>query len=264
MDLENMFDVNGGGLPAEDIKAGEGSTASEGASTTPDTGAGDNEKKVQDEDANRLAAAARRKAESEFKAYRDGVDAFYRQNGYEGFDDYRQKYEQEQRRRAMEEAPENLGFSGSDIDPMVRAIVSEMPEFKAAKELAEENLKTQQSIEFEKQLKLISELDPNIKTADDLAGMENADKFNDLVFNNGLSLVDAFRFVNMDRLLQQNEARARQDALNKVNSKSHLSPVSGALTETEDVPEDVKAQYRAYFPGISDEKMREHYKKNHV
>ena len=267
MDLENLFtDVidspstppegsEGGGQPNTDADVGGNGTSGEGS---PDTTGG-----ITDAERNRIAAAARREAERELSTFRSEVDDFYRKNGYKDFFDYKNQYENEQKMRVMGEKHENLGFSGNDISPMVQAIVADMPEFKAAREIAEENLKTQQNFEFEKALKQITELDPTIKTAEDLASMENVDEFNRLVFENGLSLTQAFRLVNMDRLLSRSESKARQDTLNKVNSKSHLTPVSGAPSEEVVAPDDVKAEYRVYFPNMTDEEINEHYRKNH-
>ena len=266
MELENLFNditddslTPGGSIvqpnqPGADDNSGNGPLG-EG---NPDTSNG-----ITDAEKNRIAAAARREAERELSHFRSEVDEFYQKNGYKGFADYKTQYENEQSRRVMNEKHENLGFSGSDISPMVKAIVTDMPEFKAAKEIAEENLRAQQNLEFEKALKQISELDPTIKTAEDLASMETAETFNKLVFENGLSLYEAFRLANMDRLLSQSENKTRQDTLNRVNSKSHLAPVSGVPAEEFKVPEDIKAEYRTYFPNITDAEIEEHYKKNH-
>lgn len=266
MELENLFNDNDNGslTPAEvNADNNQPPAASDGGTGTSGEGNPDANKGISDAERNRIAAAARREAERDYSAYRSEVDEFYRKNGYKDFSDYKSQYENEQKRRVMEEKQNDLGFAGSDISPMVQAIVSDMPEFKAAREIAEENLKTQQTLEFEKALSKITELDPSIKTAEDLASHENAEMFNKLVFENGLPLYDAFRLANMDRLLSQSESKTRQETLNKVNSKSHMSPVSGAPSDEFPVPDDVKAEYRTYFPNMTDEEISEHYRKNH-
>ena len=228
-----------------------------------DAGEKEAEPAEQSAEENKKQAAARRKRERDAeiaKARAEAADEAYRSMGMENpytgkpitnkaeFDAWKQQEAAEKRGHIAESA----GMTGEEFDDFI----NNLPQVKAA-------VKQNQRMMIEEQVGLINKLDPSIKTFEDLYNREDYKDIYDTVQKTGVSIVEAFKLVNFDRLTQSAAAASRQAAINSANSKDHLSTTSqrgaGALT----VPADVKEIYRALNPGITDAEIQQHYNKYH-
>ena len=72
-------------------------------------------------------------------------------------------------------------------------------------------------------------------------------------------MLSAVLAVDVEKLQANAAAKVKQATINAVQSKSHLKTTSqrgaGAVT----VPDDIKAEYKAMMPGISDDEIQKHY-----
>lgn len=77
-----------------------------------------------------------------------------------------------------------------------------------------------------------------------------------------LTIADAYLIMNKDKIRAQQNAAAKQGAMNMMNSKSHLKQTKGSTAKGE-VPADVVEGYRMYFPKATMAEIAEMYRKNH-
>lgn len=114
---------------------------------------------------------------------------------------------------------------------------------------------------IQSQLRQITELDPEVKTLEDLTHTEQYGQLYALV-RRGYTLLDAYKLANFDRLTRRAELAAAQRYRNALDGVRHLTATRtrGAGTP---VPADVAAQYRALNPGVSDGEIARHYNRYH-
>lgn len=98
---------------------------------------------------------------------------------------------------------------------------------------------------------LISKLDPNIRSVDDLLRDESYERILPYV-KRGYTLSDAYKIANYDKLTGAASASARQQVLNAQSGKSHLTQSESRGSGIESVPADVRQQYREFNPDMSD------------
>lgn len=114
---------------------------------------------------------------------------------------------------------------------------------------------------IQSQLRQISELDPEVKSLEDLTHTEQYGQLYALV-RRGYTLLDAYKLANFDRLTRRAELAAAQRYRNALDGVRHLT-----ATQTRGagrpVPADVAAQYRALNPGVSDGEIARHYQRYH-
>ncbi len=212
--------------------------------------------------------AAKEEAEKEAAARVDEVIAgLSLSNPYTGapirtraeYEAYRTEVEAEQKKSVLKKS----GMSDEEFE----AFVQSLPEVKAAKEArarAEDAAKAAKEREakakIEEQLREIGALDPSVKTLSDLTKTENYEKVYEYV-QKGYTITDAYKLANFERLTGSAAAASRQAFLNAQAGKSHLSSTvtrgTGAIT----VPEDVKAEYRAFNPEATDAEIQRHYQR---
>lgn len=102
---------------------------------------------------------------------------------------------------------------------------------------------------------------PEIKSMDDIAHMETAQRFNQLV-QLGNTLEDAFYLANCKEIEARKIAAAKAAALNGVAGKSHLNPLpAGGGSESVEVPAAMRESYREIMPDATDEEIRKAYAK---
>ena len=110
------------------------------------------------------------------------------------------------------------------------------------------------------QLREIRELDREVSTLEDLMDMPEYGQYYALV-KKGLSLVEAYKLIHHDRLVQRAaEAAARQTA-RSMGSRGHMAAMGGqhGAGELTTVPAEIAAEYRLAKPGISDREIRRRY-----
>ncbi len=276
MDINEQYKAFGLEPPAEGEKATEPAEPSEKTAEDTTNAEGEKEQEAaepaeQDAATNAKYAAARRKAEAERdKAIADAdkylndtiaslglVDAQGKAvTNRAELDAYRKAEAEAARKRAAEVA-------GLD-DGELQQIIDELPEVRQAKVIAEKAAQDATAAKINEQIAAIHELDASISTMDDLVRAPKYDEFAKLVREHGLSFVDAYKLANMDAIMSRGSAAAKQQAINAQNGKAHLTATkTGGSGVTNTVPAEVKAQYRLFNPGMTDEQIAAHYNKNH-
>lgn len=230
---------------------------------------------VQSAEDNARFAAARRRAEAQFnqriqQERQAAKDEMVRQM-YEGQLDpytnkpitseadlqaYRQAYQREQEqltRNQMQQA-------GIDPDILDRMIENN-PKVKRAEQLTAQFEAAEGERKMDEAIKEISHLDPSITDVAALANHPNAPVFNEYV-NRGYSLVDAFRLANFDQLTGKRAAAAKQQAMNNVNGKSHLTTTAGNAGGDDIVidPQEMQMMKHA-FPNLTHAQLVAKFKK---
>ena len=175
------------------------------------------------------------------------------------YDAYLERFQAEQR--------ENIQKKSGMSQVQFSQFLNSLPEIRQAREAqAKAEQATRQAREqaakanLEQQMKEISKMDPTIKGLGDLAKMANYQQFVDLV-KRGNTFTDAYKLANFDALTQRAAQASRQTAMQAAASKEHLTATTqrgqGAVT----VPDEVKAEYRAFNPDATDEEIARHYNK---
>lgn len=77
----------------------------------------------------------------------------------------------------------------------------------------------------------------------------------------GVTLADAYAATHRRELSKKQSAAAKQAAMNEMNSKGHLRQTKGS-TAKGDVPAEIAAEYKKYFPNATHEEIAEMYRKN--
>ena len=251
-DDEDEFDIDDGADEAESDEEAE-----QGGETAPDR--------------NAIFAEMRRKAEAEAKLKAQStaaaeVDKIFADMGLR--DPYTDKpittkaeYDAYKQRHESEVIGKELGKAGISPD-VINSIISSHPAIKEASEAAQayktaQEQAQQQSarVRLDEQIKEISALDPSIKTADDLMALPVYDKIRDYV-RRGLSIVEAYKLTNMDKLTDKKTAAAAQSAINKVASKEHLTSTTSRGKGDNPIPRKQLEMYRLLRPNMTDKEIK--------
>ena len=169
---------------------------------------------------------------------------------------YQQAYQREQEqltRNQMQQA-------GLDPDILDRMIENN-PKVKRAEQLTAQFEAAEGERKMNEAIKEISHLDPSITDVAALANHPNAPVFNEYV-NRGYSLVDAFRLANFDTLTGKKAAAAKQQAMNNVYGKSHLTTTAGNAGGDDVVidPQEMQMMKHA-FPNLTHAQLVAKFKK---
>lgn len=144
--------------------------------------------------------------------------------------------------------------------------VGQLPEVVRANEAiakaeaaAESARRSEASKRIDAEIEIISKLDPDIKSKEDLYKLDNYGEIFEKV-KKGHSISDAYKLVNFEKLTARSAAAEKQRALNAQASKGHLSPTSGAHGQhLAPVPAADKAIYQYLNPDMSDEDIARDY-----
>lgn len=169
------------------------------------------------------------------------------------YNEYKARINSEARERILKKA----GLS----EEKFKEFVNSQPEVSEARAAAQAAQRERAKAAIDEQVRQIHEIDPTINEFADLGKMENFKQFYDLARNHHLSLVDAYKLVNMDKLTQRRIDAERQAARNAAAGKAHLTknkPRGGGSTDIP-VPADVAEFYRELVPGISNADMQRDY-----
>ena len=242
--------------------------AVENKGTDPEeTGNGNDEDDSQGPEENAKYAAARRKAEQKIKAK-------YEKQLQDELTRQRQEFESKlaqvnfespftkQAVKTVDELDaylkERMMKQNKWSEEEYNSFVQNIPEVRAAKEAKRQAEEAEMKAAVEMQLQEIRAYDPSVKSLSDLQKMDNYQEFYGLV-QRGNSFIEAYKLVNFERLQAEAAAKSKQAAINAVQSKNHLKATSqrgaGAVT----VPDDIRAEYKAMMPGISDDEIQKHY-----
>lgn len=77
----------------------------------------------------------------------------------------------------------------------------------------------------------------------------------------GITLADAYAATHRRELSKKQSAAAKQAAMNEMSSKGHLRQTKGSNAKG-DVPEEIRREYKIYFPKATDAEIAEMYRKN--
>ena len=223
-------------------------------------------KEPQSAEVNASFAAARRKAEEEYNSKLQGInDEFKRVFGdiknpvtgknIETYQDYLQavEYQKAESRNKM--------LQEKGVDPkLIEQIVNETPAVRQAQQILEENNKAEAQRRLESDLKEIGKLAPEITSFEDL---EKHESCADVVayVEKGLSLVDAFKLANYNRLSAKTTEAAKQAAVNQAKSKGHMETTNSISTvdNSKEIPLAELEKWRAFFPDASMQELKEKY-----
>ena len=149
----------------------------------------------------------------------------------------------------------------------LQAMVEETPAFKAMQErlAAREREDQAQSMQqfgqtMELELAEIKKLNPNINNLADILRMDTGKDFARFV-KGGASYLKAYKAANMETLMQQAQQVAAAGARVASGGKDHLRKTQSRGQGALEVPADVKANYRALMPGMTDEEIQRDYNK---
>lgn len=170
---------------------------------------------------------------------------------------YKQQLQEDQLKQA--------GISNEQLDQ----IVNSRPEVQQAQQILEQQRIQQQQESLargQKQLNdevaTIAKLDPSIKTFEDIMALPNFGDINERV-QKGYTLLDAYKVVNMDRIMSNQKRAIKQQTLNQVASKSHMTTTgqNGAGYDVS-VPPEIMAAYREMMPKATTKEIQAHYKRH--
>ncbi len=162
----------------------------------------------------------------------------------------------------ISESMDKLGIDREILD----SVINQHPAIVEAQKIAAEADKEKQRIlddeavkRLDTELVAIQKYDKTVKTAEDLLALPNYADIRRFV-QAGLSISEAFEHVNRDKIDEQKRKATWQEAINSVNSKSHMkagdaSQGTGGIV----VPPDVEKQYMNNFPGITREEIQKKY-----
>jgi len=238
-----------------------------------------NKGETQSPEENAAFAAARRKAEAERDAeiarvkeetahYLDeAVKALGISNPYTGelittraqMDAYQAQMAKEQRERLQKKS----GMSDQEF----QGLIENLPEVRQAREakaqadaaLREVQVQRAQAVVAE-QLGEISKLDPTIKTLDDILKLPNAAEFQEKV-RRGYTFADAYKVLNVDRIVQAQAQAAKQAAVTAAQGKAHLSRTEQRGAGAESVPTEERALFRELMPDATEADIAAYYAK---
>lgn len=270
------------GVKEQEIATPDSNNDSNAVDTEVTAGA-DGTDYVQSAEDNSKYAAARRKAEAErdlavtkakeeaqaeAKKYLDeAFKGMGMTNPYTGkpitnkdeYDEYKVQFETDKQTRMLKKS----GMSQEQFDEFIQNLPAvKDAQAKAQKAEAEAQKMRDEAAKarIDEQVKEIGKYDPDIKSVDDLMKSENYDGFIKLV-KMGIPMVEAYRYANIDKGNERTSAMAKQQALNSVNSRSHLEKTATRGAGSKPVPSNVREQYLAFNPNLTDSEISAHYNK---
>ena len=156
---------------------------------------------------------------------------------------------------------EQLGIKDPDkFNSYVDNLVSKNPSVIEAQKIIESNKEREQEEIIKTAISEINAFDSDIKSVDDLLNMPNYDAYYDLV-SKGYSLTDAYKIVAFDKITSNKAASAAQVVKNNIESKGHMKSMTGNATNDVVVPEDGLAMYHKNLPNMTEQEIKDHYKK---
>lgn len=206
-------------------------------------------------------AAARRRAEAEMNGKLDEIIKGYNwKDPYTGkpitskaeYDQYLEKFNEDQRKKVREKS----GMSDEQYDDYIAGL----PEVKEARRIKEEAQQAQIQQQISEELRQISELDPSVHTVSDVLSGESGEQIRQSIAR-GMTLIDAFKLANFDRLRNGAAEGERIHAGYNAMSKAHLGKTRSRGQGMAEVPKETKEYYKVYFPHMSDSDIQKEYNK---
>ena len=258
---------------ADEGEASEGENETEAAEQSEDEGEvteteneGENEEvtepQTQSPETNAAFANMRRQLEAANRRLADTDAMFARQFGnyknpetgqpIRSAQDYYEAMAAQERMNAREQMQQN------GIDPtMIDNLIANSPAVRQAQAATAElnNYRAQQKLEAD--YKEILALDPSLNGIDDILNDPSMPLMAERVAQ-GMSLVDAYKIVNFDKVFNSKEAAVKQQTINQVKGKNHLS-TGAAVTvssDLEDIPANMLEDFKDRFPEKSPKELK--------
>lgn len=250
-----------------DVSEEESSSSEEVESTSQDE-----ESNVQSDEENAKYAAARRRAEEELRQYKADEDAEYARR----FGDYenpithqpiRSKKDYFDALDAQEKLRRDQELQDKGIDPrmfeeLVNRQVENNPVVQQAQMVMEESRQRNAEALLEEDMKVISSLNPNLKSLADVQALPDFMQMAQMCQTNGIRLADAYKLTHFNDLMAGKTASAKQAALNTMNGTSHLNQtdsLANADNGEVEIPANEVAQWKRAFPHLSAAELRKKY-----
>ena len=160
--------------------------------------------------------------------------------------DYSEAMLAQERMQAREQMQQN------GIDPnVIDNLIANSPAVRQAQAATAElnNYRAQQKLEAD--YKEILALDPSLNGVEDILNDPSMPLMAERVAQ-GMSLVDAYKIVNFDRVFASKESAVKQQTINQVKGKNHLT--TGAAINVNDTEEDIPANMVSQFKDMFPEK----------
>ena len=226
---------------------------------------GESDDEPQDSDTNAQFAAARRRAEAEFKAELERRDAEYARrfkdvvNPITGLPiksekDYFEALDAQETLRLNEQV------QSAGIDPsVIEQMIARSPMVAQANMILETQRRNEADRLIAEGVAEISKIDPDIKSVSDIPH-EQMPRIIERV-KAGLSLSDAYKIENMDKLIGKSNDAATQRAINNAKNKNHLNTHSG-ISDNEnlqEIPSEALEAWKMAYPELSYKELRKKY-----
>ena len=167
--------------------------------------------------------------------------------------DYSEAMLAQERIQAREQMQQN------GIDPnVIDNLIANSPAVRQAQAATAElnSYRAQQRLEAD--YKEILALDPSLNGVEDILNDPSMPVMAEKV-RQGMSLVDAYKIVNFDRVFASKENAVKQQTINQVKGKNHLN--TGASINVNDGEEDIPASMVEHFKEMFPEKSMKELKK---
>ena len=229
---------------------GDGDVSEESTESTEDS----TDETEQPVDVNAIAAAARRRAEAEFKQIQAERDAEYASR-FAGYvnpitkQPIRSERDYFDALDAQEQLKNEAELREKGVDPaLINAMVQNNPLVKQANQFLE-NAKQQEVMnQIYADVAKLGEFDANIKTFEDVPP-----EVLQYAMTNKVPLTDAYKVVNYGKMTSAKEEAIRQGAINQTRNKAHLNPMNGVATNDNsvDIPLELRGMWEQLFPDKS-------------
>lgn len=138
--------------------------------------------------------------------------------------------------------------------------INNSPVLAQAQAIIEQNQQERADAQLKSDLEELHQLNSDVSTINDIAADPRFDEILAKV-RNGASLVEAYKIVNFDILMNKNSKGAKQAAINQARGKAHLEPTEALGESTEGgIDETMLANLRSNFPEKSEKEIRKLYK----
>ena len=246
--------------PNESEESTEGTQTEETTETQPE------QPEVQNVDVNAIYAEARRTAEANARKAQKAIDEEYvRRFGHLNNpvtgQPIRSQADYLAALDAQEEMKAKAKLQEQGIDPsLIDNAVANNPIVRQAQTVMAKAQQEQVFGQIGTEVQILHQIDPSINTVFDVP----PDVVNIVTRSNGaINLVDAYKIANFGKVSQSQQEAIKQTAINQAKGKQHLAPVNGVSTPEEgvEIPENLLAMWKEYFPDASKAELKKMYNK---
>lgn len=269
-DVESYNDVDFGVAFADDSESSvesetqEPSTETQGEENVELANQQPEEVEIPNEVWKKARLKAEREADAKIKKMQEQFNNSFADDEYLGkINPYTNKAirtKQDQQEYLETYSKDTLKQNGLD-ENILQQMIDNNPVIQEAKALKEQMQQERGQSQLQKELEKVSELNPEVKTIEDFAKLSNFEEMDNLIRNRGFSLSEAYIQANYKELVGKQTAIAKQQAINAVKGKSHLTSTEGTAGEEIVVPKDTIEMYKALNPEMSLSEIKEDYAK---